>query len=214
MSTIVNTGFKLAQTVISNGAVTGNQWSNPNNLLLTDGDVSESNPGAGVASDVVIGNFLAQVPGNAVITGIELQIIGKAGAQTSPVLTLTPYALDNSSGTDKYYPYVTPFTGLTPDIASHILGSSSYLFATAWTPDMINNFKLQLVANGDLYIDSALLNVYYYIPDDILPPPPPPTGCGDCNSPIETLPFYLAQPFLSGDRYAFFKSFNNPIHYL
>lgn len=210
MPTIVQTGFKLAQTVISNGAVTGNEWSNPNNLLLTDGDLSESNPGAGVASDVVIGNFLAQVPANAVITGIELQIIGKAGAQTSPVLTLTPYALDNTSGTDNYYPYITPYTGLTPELESHILGSPTYLFATAWTSDMINNFKLQFVANGDIYIDSALLNVFYYIPDEVLPPPPPPTECEDCNSPIQAQPFYLAQPFLAGDRYAYLQSFNYP----
>lgn len=210
MATIVQTGFKLAQTVISNGAVTGNGWSNPNNLLLSDGDVSGSNPGAGVASDVIIGNFLANVPSNAVITGIELQIIGYRGSQTSPVLTLTPVAVDNTSGSDVYYPYVTPFTGLTPDLASYVLGSPTYLFATAWTPDMINNFKLQLIANGDIYIDAALLNVFYYIPDEILPPPPPPPTCDDCNSPVQAQAFYLAQPFLSGDRYAYLQSFNYP----
>lgn len=210
MSTIVQTGFKLAQTVISNGAVTGNEWSNPNNLLLSDGDVSESNPGAGVASDVIIGNFLASVPSNAVIVGIELQIIGYRGSQTSPVLTIQPTAVDNTSGSDVYYPYVTPFTGLTPDLASYVLGGPTYLFATAWTPDMINNFKLMLMANGDIYIDAALVNVYYYIPDTPLPPPPPPTGCDDCNSPVQAQAFYLAQPFLSGDRYAYLQSFNYP----
>lgn len=210
MSTIVSTGFKLAQTVISNGAVTGNEWSNPNNLLLTDGDVSESNPGAGVASDVIIGNFLAQVPANAVIVGIELQIIAKRGAQTSPVLTLSPNAVDDTSGTDAYYPYVTPFTGLTLDLESYILGSPTYLFATSWTPDMINNFKLQFLANGDISVDTALLNVFYYIPDSTSDVIVVGDSCDDCNSPIQAQPFYLAQPFLSGDRYAYLQSFNYP----
>lgn len=210
MSTIVQTGFQLAQTVISNGAVTGNKWSNPNNLLLTDGDVAQSNPGAGVASDVAIGNFLANVPSNAIITGIEIELIGAySGSPTSPAITISPYLLDDSSGTDIYYPYVTPqVLSITP--TDYILGSSTYLFASSFTPDQINNAKIQLVSNGDVYMDAVKINIFYYIPDTILPPPPAPTSCDDCNQPIQAQAFYLAQPFLSGDRYAYFQSFNYP----
>lgn len=209
MTTIISTGFKNSQAVISNGAITGNAWLNPDNLLLVDEDVSESSPN-GSASDIVLGNFNLSIPSNAVITGIEMKIFGYRGAQTSPVITLTPYALDNTTGSDILWPYVTPFTGLTLSYAEYILGTSSYLFNTTWTPDQINNFKLQLVANGDMYIDSAQLNVYYYVPD--VPGPTGPTGpaCADCNAPIQAQPFTLALPFLAGQTKAYLNSFNYP----
>lgn len=208
MDTIIqNTQWLLPTTVISNGAVTGNQWSDPNNLLLVDGDVAQSNPGS-VASDIIVGNYNVNLPQNAVVTGIQLQIIGYRGAQTSPVITLTPIAVDDTSGVDQYYPYVTPFTGLTPDLETYILGSPTYLFATSWTPDMINNFKLQLIANGDIYIDSVLLQVFYYIPDEPTPPIPDTGTCVDCSSPVQLPTLYLALPFKSGDRYAYLQAMN------
>lgn len=209
MSTIVSTNFQLPTAVISNGAVTGNEWSNPNNLLLVDGDVSESQPGS-VASDVIIGNFNADLPTGAVITGIEIEIFAYRGAQTSPVITLTPVAVDDTSGISLYYPDASPVTSLTPELQKIIVGTPTYLFGTTWTVDQINNFKLQLLANGDIYVDSALLKVYYYIPDPIIPPPGPDGFALDGNSPLQAQEFQLALPFGPADRYMYLYSFNYP----
>src|SRR6266403_728604 len=160
MPTIITTTFQLPQAVIANGSVTGNGWSNAHNLLLVDGDVSESNPGTGTASDVILGNYNSNIPSNATILGIEIEIFAYKGAQTSPVLTLTPTAVDDTSGTALYHPYATPITTLTGTLASYVIGTPTYLFGTTWTVNQINNFKLQLNANGDIYVDSALLSVY------------------------------------------------------
>ncbi len=211
MSTIITTDFQLPTTVISNGAVTGNQWSNPNNLLLTDGDTAQSSPGQGAASDVVVGNFnAANVPTNAIITGIEIELIGAyAASMTSPSTTISPYFLDDTSGSDVYYPYVTPQV-LSTTPSDYVLGSPNYLFASSFTPDQINNAKIQLLVNGDVFVDAVKIKVYYYIPDTPTPPTPIGMGCVDCNSPIQVQPLYLALPFLAGDRYAYIKSFNYP----
>lgn len=209
MSTIVQTGFKLAQAVISNGQVTGNPWSNPDNLLLVDGDVSQSNPN-NAASDVIIGNFNLNVPSTAVITGIEMKIFGRRGAETSPPITLTPVAVDNTSGVDTFYPFETPFTGLTESEGVYVLGSPTYKFATSWTPDQINNLKLQLIANGNIYLDCAQMNVYYYVPDTIDPPTPTGDSCLDCNSPIQVQPCYLALPLRANETKCYLKSLKYP----
>ncbi len=126
MSTIIATAYGLPTSLVSNGATTGNPWSTPNNLFLVDGDVAVSNPGAGVASDVIVGNYVFAnpdgtfgIPNNAVITGLEFELIGYKGAQTSPVLSLTIYLVDNTSGTDVFYPYTAPFTGLTQTLATY-----------------------------------------------------------------------------------------------
>lgn len=210
MSNIKQTGFKLAQTVISNGEFTGNPWSNPNNLLLVDGDISQSNPSVGVASDVIIGNFNTNLPQDAIITGIQMKIIGYRGAQTSPVITLSPNAVDNTDGNDVIYEYITPFTGLTEDMAEHILGGANYLFDTTWDADKINNFKMQLVSNGDIYIDAGLLNVFYYIPESPTPIPVETENCETCNSQIQAQPFALALAFKIGETKFRLKSFKFP----
>lgn len=210
MSTIINTGFQLATTVISNGEVTGNEWSNPNNILLTDGDVASSNPNQ-TASDVIIGNFSgANVPSDAVITGIEIELIGAySGSPTNPPITLNVVAVNNISGSNIYYPYDTPQL-ITPTVTDYVLGSPTYLFNRSWTVDEINNLKLELLSNGDVSIDAVKLKVYYYVSVTPTPPTPIPGECDDCNSPIQTLPFKLALPFKAGDRYAYFESFNYP----
>lgn len=216
MSQIQSTTFTLPTAPISNGTITGNPWSNPNNLLLVDGEVSQSNPNNS-ASDVIIGNYNLRrpdgqygMPQDAVIVGIEMELIAKRGATVSPPITITPYFVDNTSGEDVYYPYVTPFSGLTPDLDTYVLGGQNYLFATEFTPDQINNMKMALVANGDVYVDSLLVKVYYYIPDPVEPPTPVGDSCEDCDSPIQAQPFYLALPFLANETKAYLKSFNYP----
>lgn len=210
MSTIVSTQFLLPQAVVANGAVTGNQWSDPNNILLVDGDVAASNVNQ-TASDITIGNFPTNLPQNAVITGLEFELVAKRGAQTNPVITLIPYFLDNTSGNDVYYPYVTPITtALTPNLTTILFGGPTYLFASSFTPDQINNAKINFIANGDISIDSCLMKVYYYVPTTPSPLPPVGNSCDDCNSPIQAQPFYLALPFKAGDQFAYLQSFNYP----
>ena len=203
---IQETQFLLPGYVVSNGAITGNVWSNPDNILLVDGNVTESNPGAGTASDIIIGGFNANLPQNAVITGIEMELIAYGGAQTIPPLTLTIEALDNTSGSDVYYPYTAPFSGLTQTLATYTLGTSSYLFNTAFTVDQINNLKFALIANGDIYVDSFLMKVFYYLVPTPPTPAPVQTGCVSCNSPIEVPPMYLQLPFLSGQTVFYLKA--------
>ncbi len=152
------TGFQLPTFVFGNGIVTGVNWNDVNNILLVDGDVAVSDG----TSDFTIG-YLGNIniPQGSIITGIEIKVIGYRGAQTIPNITLTLSAYDNDGGADIYYPYTSGFTGLTETLAEYILGSSAYLFSTTWTVDMINNFKLNLEANGDISLDSVLVNVYY-----------------------------------------------------
>ena len=210
MSVIVQTGYKLPTAVISNGFTTGNEWSNPNNILLVDTDTANSNQGSGTASDIIIGNFNFNVPENSVITGIQIKVIGYEGQQSSPVLTLSPVAVDNTSGENEYYAYQPPYTGLTTELDEHVLGSSSYLFATSWTVDQINNLKLQLLANGPIYLDSVLVNVYYYTPSSDEPEPIEDGLCETCESDIQAQPFVLALPVTQSSTGIYLKSFNLP----
>lgn len=204
MSIITSTQFKLPGYVVSNGATTGNPWLNPNYLLFVDDNLSESDANAGSASDVIIGGFNSNLPQNAVITGIEMKLIAKRGALASPAQTLTLYALDNTSGSDVLYPYIAPVS-LTASLDEYILGSSNYLFASSFTADQINNLKFLLEANGDIYVDSMLLKVYYYIPDVVPEPDPIEGGCPTCNSPIQIQSMSLAQPFLVGESIFYLK---------
>lgn len=204
------TGFKLPTSVISNGAVTGNPWINPTNLLLVDGDVAESNPSQGVASDVVVGNFNSDIPDNATILGIEIQIFGYFGGPTSPPISISPNFLDNISGEDIYLTYTAPFSGMTQSLESYILGGPTYLFGQgSLTVDQVNNLKLQLLSSGDVYIDAPLINVYYSVPATPVPPTTG-VGCADCNSPIQAQPFTLALDMAPSDTVFYLESFNYP----
>lgn len=197
-NTILNTNFIPPLTVISNGVITGSPWTNPNNIFYVDSQVCSSVQGAGVASDMIIGNFNVDIPTNAIITGIQMQLIAEYSALTSPIATITPYFVDNTSGQNIYYPGDV-FTGLTPDLATYILGGQNYQFNTALTVDQVNNIKIALVASGGINVDSFLVQVFYYIPSPITPPPTVPTdNCIDCNSPVQINAMYLALPFLVG----------------
>ena len=198
-NTIINTSFILPQSIVSNGVTTGNSWLHPNNILLVDDLFTESDSNSGSASDIIIGNYNTNLPQNAIVTGIEMKVIGYVGSVTIPLTTLDINMIDNTSGTDVPYPYVTPFTGFTTTNAEYTLGGQNYLFGQqSLTVDQVNNIKFQLIANGDLYIDSFLVNVYYYIPEPVVPPTPVPSGCMDCDSPIQLQAMYLYTPFQIG----------------
>lgn len=201
----MQTGFLLPTFVFGNGIVTSIPWSNPNNILLVDGDVAVSNSGQGVASDFTVGGFSASLPTDAVVDGIEIKVIGFQGLQTVPTLSLTLNAYDNNAGADTYYPYTAPFTGLGPVIGEYVLGSPTYLFGTTWSIDQINNFKLNLTANGDISLDCVLINVYYHLTTPPVPPTPTPGVCIDCSSPIQVQAMALELPFLSGQTKFYLK---------
>lgn len=197
-NTILSTSYVPLLTVISNGVITGSQWTNPDNIFYVDGQVASSVQGAGVASDMIIGNFNVDIPTNAIITGIQMQLIAEYSALTSPIATITPYFIDNTSGQNVYYAGDV-FTGLTPDLATYIFGGQNYQFNTALTVDQVNNIKIALVASGGVNVDSFLVQVFYYIPSPTTPPPTIPTdNCIDCNSPVQINAMYLALPFLVG----------------
>jgi len=205
---IINTGYSLPQVVISNGLVTGNEFTNPENILLPDGEFAISNTGQGVASDIVVGNFdflSGGLAADAVVTGFEVKIIGKRGNQTTPPITVQIYAIDDTDGTSNYFPYTSPYTGLTLTNEEHVLGTQNFLFDTAWTADQVNNFKLQLVSNGDISIDTVLVNAYYYIPVVSVPPSLTPPGCIDCDSPIQVQEMSLELPFQETDTKFYLK---------
>ena len=207
MATITSTNFVLPQTVVSNGGTTGALWLNPENLLLSDNLVAFSQSTATQASDVVLGNYNLNLPATAVVTGIEMEIIGYRGAQTAPVITITPTLVDNTSGTDAFYPLTPAYAGLTTTSATHILGGQNFLFNSSFTPNQINNAKLQLVANGAVYIDTAKLKVYYYVPDTTGTPTGTTAGCPDCNSQIQTQIHRLALNLTASDTKMYLEDF-------
>ncbi len=192
---IVTTGYKLCQSIVSNGQVTGVQWQDPQNIFLSDGLFASSAPGNSAASDLIVGNFAFAIPSGAVVTGFNIKVIGKEGSQTVPPLTLTISAYDDTDGTPVFYPYTAPYTGLTPDNEEHILGGQNYLFGTTWTSDQANNLKLAFVANGDISLDSASVEAFYYVPNAPGPDPDPDASCFDCNSPIQVQKMTLKLPF-------------------
>lgn len=217
MPTLISTQYKLPQSVVGTGITTGNSFSNTSNVLLVDDKTTNSNVGVLNTSDIIIGNFNLNVPFGAVITGIKLKLVAKRGAQTSPVITITPVLVNdtNATNTNEYYSG-TAYTGLTTDIEDHFLGGNNDLFGkTSWSSDEINNLKVQLLASGDIEVDSCLAEAIYYIPSNSPSPSPSTTGCADCNSTIEALPFVLAKTMRAGDTKFILKSFglidNEPI---
>ncbi len=198
---------KIAQAVISNGLTTGNQVQNPDNLLNT----TDSTALFGATSDVIIGNFPFSIPGNAVIVGISGILRARINNSSIPAGSTTPVLVDSSSGVNQYFPGA-PVTGLSDVLQDYDIGGAYDIWANIdWTPDKINNLKLQLIGNSALEVAWASMTVYYYIPQtQLIPPPFQLPGCADCDSTIQALPFELAEPWLVGDTKLKLKSFNLP----
>ncbi len=207
-----NTNFIPSQSVFSNGQITGNSWGTPQNIFVVDGDYATSNVNTGTASDFIIENFNFNLPQNAVPTGIEIEIIGLRGAQTSPVISLDVSAYDNTNGANNFYPYTAPITSLTPTLSTITIGGQNYMFATAFTVDQINNLKIALTANGNISLDCVLARVFYFLQTPPTPSPVTPGVCIDCSSPIQVQAMYLELPFLIGQTKFYLKkgSFSYP----
>lgn len=207
---ILETEYILPLTYLYNGGVdqTEGQWTNPQYLLLQDTLTAESSPSQGAVCSVMVGNFNFNIPSTAVITGIQFKVRGNVGAITAPPATLTFNAYNNLPPTPEFYPYTAPFSDFTQDLADYIFGSPTYLFNRAWTVDEINNFKLQLLGAGDLFIDDVQAQVFYYIPSTILPPTPDNNMCATCESPIQGVEYFLAVEMTATDTKAYVYDFN------
>ncbi len=204
---ILNQPNQIAQAVISNGLVTGNTIQDPANLLNT----TDSTAIFGATSDVIIGNFPFNLPLDAVIVGISGILKARLNSNSVPSGSITPVLVDNTSGSNVYYPG-TPVTGLSDVLQEYSIGGAYDIWGNiAWTATKLNNLKLQLIANSALEVAWASLTVFYYIPV-VTPTPPPftPPGCDDCDSTIQALPFELAQPWLSNQTNLVLRSFNLP----
>ncbi len=194
----------IPQAVISNGATTGNTVQNPNNLLNTTDSVALF----GATSDVVIGNYPFNLPLDAVIVGISGILKARINNNSIPSGSITPVLVDGSSS----YPGPA-ITGLSDVLQEYTFGGAYDIWGNvSWTPAKINNLKLQLIGNSALEVAWATMTVYYYIP--VITPVPPPfdlPGCEDCDSNIQSLPFELAEPWITtgpGATKPVFRSFN------
>lgn len=198
---------KVAQAVIVNGLVTGNPVQNPDNLLNT----TDSTAIFGATSDVIIGNFPFSIPSNAVIVGISGILRARLNDSSIPPGSVTPVLVDSSSGSNQYFPGAA-VVGLSAVLQNYAIGGAYDIWGNvSWTPDKINNLKLQLVGNSALEVAWASMTVFYYIPQtSLIPPPFTLPGCPDCDSTIQALPFQLAQPWLVGQTKLYVTSFNLP----
>jgi hypothetical protein len=197
---MINTGYKLATAVTSTN--TGStMWTDPENLLLVDDQFAVS---SGPTQTVTLGNFNHNIPVGSDILNITLRVKGYRGSFNT---TLNLYAVDDTSGVELSYPYAPPFQGF--DGTNTVWTLNPTLFATTWTVDGANNIKLTLIADGELHLDSAEIDILY---DDNVTPAPTPVISGEvvCDEFVQALPFQLARAMTSADLYCFLTSFNYP----
>lgn len=206
-NTILETVYTLPLAYLDNGA-TASPWINPNYLLLQDTLTAESNSSQSAVADVIVANFPFNIPVGAVITGIQFKVRGYVGAITVPPASLSFFGVNTLPTTPEYYPYIAPFTGFTQGMADYTFGGTSYLFNRAWTVDEINNFKLQLVAAGDVFIDDVQVQIFYYIPAASSPVVPPSSFCLTCESPLQGVEYFLARAMNGTDTKAYVYNFN------
>lgn len=203
---ILNQPNKIPQAVISNGLVTGNPVQNPDNLLNT----TDSTALFGATTDVIIGNFPFSLPLDAVIVGISGTVKARVDSNSTPPGSLTPVLVDDSSGSNVYFPG-TPVAGLSNVLQEYSIGGAYDIWGNTWTPTKLNNIKLQLIGNTPIEVAWATLTVYYYIPQtSLIPSPFSLPGCEDCDSEIQALPFELKRVWRTNETVLLLKSFNLP----
>lgn len=147
----METSFQLPTSIIAN-APGVNGWINPNNILLVDNNFTVS---GGSTNILEVGNFNLNIPQGSDITNFTIKVIGYVGSFNT---TLQIYAVDNTSGVPLAYP-MAPFQGFDGTNTTYTLPST--LFGTTWTVDQANNIKLQLTANGELWLDAILIQTDY-----------------------------------------------------
>jgi hypothetical protein len=202
---IITTGYNLPQSVIHNAG-----WINENNLFFKDGSFAYALDNN---NRLVVGNYNLNIPQDSTIYNIEVVV---TGYRNSFPTTLKVWAIDDTSGVEQAYPLMPDFNSFTGANTSFTLNT---LFGKVWSVDEINNIKIAIEANGEVYVDSVALNVSHY---DIIGGPW--TGGSDgggiglgnpvCNTVmdefIQAQPFELARSIQSDDTYAILKSFSMP----
>lgn len=195
-----NTGFLFPQTIISN-----NGWTNPGNIQVSDGSYAVSNATNTNATDFVCGNFLFNIPTNAVISGIEIEVKGKRGVTTSPATTLEIWAYDNTNDSNFLYQYTPSFSSFDIVDGVYTFGSNTYTFNQTLTADQVNNLKFKIVANGEVYIDTLRSKIYYAQTATSTP-----IVTTECQPIIQAQKFALVRPISSTDTTALLNRFQTP----
>lgn len=205
-NTLQSTEYVLPLAYVDNGLIAA-PWTNPQYLLLQDDLTAESNSSQGAAADVILSNFNLNIPVGAVITGIQFKVRGYVGAVTVPPASLSFSAVNNLSGENEYYPFTAPFTGFSQDLVEYVFGGDNYLFDREWTVDEINNFKIQLLGAGNVFVDDVQVKVFFYVPGTPTPPDPNPDVCETCESQIQGVEYFLALQLNANDTKAYVYNF-------
>ena len=195
------TNYLLPQTLISS-----NGWTTPQNILLDDGSYAISNATSTLTSELVVGNFLFNLPTNSIVSGIEIEIKGKRGPLTNPASTLQIYAYDNTNNNNALYQYTPVFSNIDTVDGVYTLGSNIYTFGQTLTAEQMNNLKFKLIANSEMYVDSFKVRVFYGEPS---------TGTlpvidGACQTIIQAQKFSLVDNVSSTDTTILVSKFETP----
>lgn len=149
---IISTGFKLPTSIVANASGVA-AWTDPSNILLVDDQFAVS---GGPTNILTVGNFNHNIPQGSTILNITLRVKGYRGSFNT---TLNLYAVDDTTGVEYSYPYNPPFQGFSGTNTLWTLNPT--LFATTWDVNQANNIKLKLIADGELHLDSAEIEITY-----------------------------------------------------
>lgn len=184
-----DTGFTLAQYAINNVG-----WTNLNDILNPDGSYATSTPVSGQASEFTLGGFLFNIPTNSLISGFEIEVIGYRGITSLPGTTLEIWAYDNTNDANAYYQFLPVFSDFGTSVGTFVLGSSTYTFNQVIDWAQANNMKFKFVVNGEVYLDSVRVRVFYEEAANVIVP-----ITDTCTTLIQAQPFYLQTPIGSND---------------
>jgi len=184
-----DTGFTLAQYAINNVG-----WTNLNNILNPDGSYAASTPVSGQSSEFTLGGFLFNIPTNSLISGFEIEVIGYRGITSLPGTTLEIWAYDNTNDANAYYQVLPVFSDFGTSVGTFVLGSSTYTFNQVIDWAQANNMKFKFVVNGEVYLDSVRVRVFYQESVNVIVP-----ITDTCTTLIQAQPFYLQTPIGSND---------------
>jgi len=184
-----DTGFTLAQYAINNVG-----WTNLNNILNPDGSYAASTPVSGQSSEFTLGGFLFNIPTGSLISGFEIEVIGYRGITSLPGTTLEIWAYDNTNDANAFYQVLPVFSDFGTSVGTFVLGSSTYTFNQVIDWAQANNMKFKFVVNGEVYLDSVRVRVFYEEAANVIVP-----ITDTCTTLIQAQPFYLQTPIGSND---------------
>ncbi len=150
---MAQTNLKNPTIVIPN-TLPGVDWQNPNNILYPDDQFATASGSTQILTVGYVGAI--NIPVGASIDNIVVAVKGYRGAYDT---TLQIYALDITGPTPVAYLMLPTFQGF--DGVNTLWTLPATLFGTTWSVDAINNFALQLVADGELHLDTIEVNVVY-----------------------------------------------------